>query len=138
MWRVVAIALFACQPQQPLQPSYFSAKRPENAPLDCRETLDCYARCQPLVEECMLLCDRRATSPEVEKARAVNHCGARNGCAADRACEEQHCAAELEACTVPRYAPPPSPMRPPPPMQPPPMQPQPVGPPPPMQPPPPM
>lgn len=114
-WGVLAslVALLACkQPKQPLQPSFFTQKRPENAPLTCKETIDCYAQCQPLVEECMLRCDQRGTAFEVERARAVAYCSAQNGCT-ERACEEERCASPLEVCTAPPpAAAAPSPMRP--------------------------
>src|SRR5258706_7078863 len=102
VWRYVpTIVLLACQPKPPLQPSYFHAQRPENAPLDCKETLDCYAQCKPLVEECMLRCDQRGSSPEVARAREVSYCAARNNCS-EQECTDQHCAAQMDACTAPR------------------------------------
>jgi hypothetical protein len=126
MWRWVWIALVACsQPKQPLQASFFTQKRPENAPLNCKETLDCYGQCKPLVEECMLLCDQRSITPQVTKAREVSYCSARNACADDQACTDQYCGAELQACVAPRVAPAPSPMRPAPVMRPPPTRPPP-------------
>lgn len=101
---VVAFVVIGCkQPKQPLQPSYFTAQRPAGAPATCQETIDCYAQCRPLIEECLIQCDQRSAGRDVERARAVSYCGARNHCSADRACEQQHCAAELEVCTgVPR------------------------------------
>lgn len=110
-YSVVAVGflLLACkQPKQPLQPSYFHAERPANAPASCQETIDCYAQCRPLVEECLIQCDQRSSGQDVERARAVSYCGARNNCSADRACEQQHCVEELEACTAPRFVPPPT------------------------------
>lgn len=105
---IVVIALVACaQPKQPLQPSFFTQARPADAPATCRETIDCYAACKPLVEECLLRCDQRSAEPEIGRARAVSNCGAQNGCHADRACEEQFCAMQLQACPAPRYTPPP-------------------------------
>jgi hypothetical protein len=134
----------ACQPKQPLQPSFFTAKDP-NAPASCKATLDCYAACAPLTEECMLLCDQKSEAHRVESARAVSYCSAQHGCT-DAACTDERCAAEVQACVAPVVAPAPAPMAPQPypgqvggpaPMQPqpypgqPPMQPQPYGPPPP-------
>ena len=101
------MALLACkQPKQPLQPSFFTQPRPADAPTTCRETIDCYAQCRPLVEECLLRCDQRSSSVEIERARAVSNCGAQNNCNAERACEEQFCAMQLQACPAPRYSPP--------------------------------
>jgi hypothetical protein len=98
----------ACnQPKQPLQPSYFTQTRPPDAPRTCRETIDCYAQCEPLVEECLLGCDQLGAPAQVQHARAVSNCGAQNHCNADRACEEQFCGAQLQACPAPRYSPPP-------------------------------
>ena len=132
----VALALIAaCQPKQPLQPSFFTAKDP-NAPASCKATLDCYAACSPLTEECMLLCDQKSEAHRVERARAVSYCSAQHGCT-DQACTDERCGAELQACVVPAVAPAPSPMQPqpypgqlggPPPMQPQPYPGQPAGP----------
>ena len=99
-WHLVwALALLACQqPKQPLQPSYFTQQRAADAPATCRETIDCYAACVPLVEECLLRCDQKTTSPTIERSRAVSLCSAQNSCAADRACEEQFCSLQLQAC----------------------------------------
>lgn len=99
-WHAISlVALLACQqPKQPLQPSYFTQQRPANAPATCRETIDCYAACKPLVEECLLRCDQASTPQAVERSRAVSLCSAQSNCAADRACEEQQCALQLQAC----------------------------------------
>ena len=86
----------ACQPQQPLQASYFTAKDP-NAPATCRQTLACYDRCAPLTEECMLLCDRASYAQAVDAARQVSYCTAQQGCT-EQACTEQRCGAQLAAC----------------------------------------
>ncbi len=95
----VLAALAACkQPKQPLQPSYFTQQKPANAPASCRETIDCYAQCKPLVEECLLRCDQKSSSQAVERAREVSLCSAQNHCDADRTCEEQHCVMQLQAC----------------------------------------
>lgn len=100
----------ACkQPKQPLQPSYFTQPRAADAPRTCRETIDCYAECKPLVEECLMHCDQLSATADIERARAVSNCGAQNNCNADRACEEQFCAMQLQACPAPRYSPPPTP-----------------------------
>jgi hypothetical protein len=105
-WTFVVLALLSCQqPKQPLQPSYFTQRRAADAPATCRETIDCYAQCRPLVEECLLRCDQRSAEPEIQRARAVNNCGAQNGCNAERPCEEQYCAMQLQACPAPRFAP---------------------------------
>lgn len=98
-YALALVAILACQqPKQPLQPSYFTQKKPEGAPATCRETIDCYAACRPLVEECLLRCDQESTPQAVERARAVSLCSAQNNCAADRACEQQSCALQLQAC----------------------------------------
>jgi hypothetical protein len=104
---VWVVVLLSCkQPKQPLQPSYFTQPRGANDPVSCREVIDCYAQCKPLVEECLLTCDQKSTSQIVERARAVNYCGAEHNCAADRSCEQEHCVMQLESCPGPRYAPP--------------------------------
>jgi hypothetical protein len=109
---VIVVALVAaCAPQQPLQPSFFTAKQDPNAPVGCGETLACYARCQPVSEECMLLCDQKGQPRQVELARQVSYCGARNGCE-DQACIDERCAPEMQACTGPAGASAPSPMQP--------------------------
>jgi hypothetical protein len=96
----VLAAVVACQqPKQPLQPSYFTTQKPANAAATCRETIDCYAQCKPIVEECLLRCDQKSTSQAVERARAVSLCSAQNSCAGERACEEQFCAPQLQACS---------------------------------------
>lgn len=107
----ILVLVLGCQPKQPLQPSFFTAQRPADAPADCSETLVCYARCTPLTEECMLLCDQRSYAQSVEKARAVSYCSAQHGCG-DQACTDERCAAELQACTGTRSAPAPSAMQP--------------------------
>jgi hypothetical protein len=112
MWRLLVIALLAaCQPKQPIAPSFFTQARAPGDKLTCRETLDCYDACNPRVEECLLRCDQQAAEPAVERARAVENCGARNACT-DPLCEQERCGPELEACTAPVVAPPPSPMQP--------------------------
>lgn len=113
MSRIVILAALAlaCAPKQPLQPSFFTAPKDPNAPAGCRDTLACYARCEPLTEECMLLCDQNGQPRQVELARAVHYCSARHGCA-DPACTDERCAPELQACTGSAVAPPPSPMQP--------------------------
>lgn len=113
-WLVIA-TLVSCQPKQPLQPSYFTQKKPANAPLDCKETLDCYAACVPLVEECMLRCDERGSYYPVQRARAVANCTAQTGCAGDKECEQERCSGEIQACVDPAHAPQNSPMQEPPP-----------------------
>jgi hypothetical protein len=85
-----------CQPKQPLQPSFFTAKDP-NAPATCRQTVACYDACSPLTEECMLLCDRQSYTQAVDAARAVSYCHAQFGCG-DAACREERCASQLAAC----------------------------------------
>lgn len=108
---LVLLACLACQPKQPLQPSFFTQPKSANASLDCKATLDCYAECQPLVEECMLRCDDRSSYYVVQRARAASNCVAQNGCA-DEACERERCGAEIDAC---RHPPPMQPPPPPPP-----------------------
>ena len=100
----------ACQPKQPLQPSYYTQK-PPNQKTACRETLECYWACTPLTEECMLVCERSSDPRSVERARAVTYCSAQHGCP-DKACTYEKCAPEITACTSPQSAPPPSPMDP--------------------------
>ena len=117
-WLLLSMGVLACQPKQPLQASYFTQKKPANAPLDCKETLDCYAACVPLVEECMLRCDERGSYYPVQQARAAANCTAQTGCAGDKACEQERCGTEILACTDPLRAPPRSPTEPPPPMPP--------------------
>ncbi len=123
---LVLVAMLACQPRHHAEPSYFTQKKPANAPLDCKETLDCYAQCVPLVEECMLRCDERSSYYPVQRARAAANCTAQTGCAGDKECEQERCGGEILACTDPLRAPPPSAMQ-----QPPPSDPQPIPPPPP-------
>jgi hypothetical protein len=114
-WSLALVLAVACQPKQPLQPSYFTKKKPANAPLDCKETLDCYAQCVPLVEECMLRCDERSSYYPVQRARTAANCIAQTGCAGDTKCEQEHCGDAIEACTDPvRVSPPPMPPPPPP------------------------
>ena len=108
---VLLVLLAGCQPRQPLQPSYFTMPPDPNAPVDCEATLACYARCEPLTEECMLLCDQHGQPRQVELARAVTYCSAQHGCS-DQACTDERCATELAACAPPPPAPPPSPMPP--------------------------
>jgi hypothetical protein len=133
---LLIVAAIACQPKQPLQPSFFTQKQ-DSAPATCKQTLACYDACSPLTEECMLLCDQQSNGRAVEKARAVSYCGSQHGCV-DRACTDERCGSELQACVAPRVAPAPPPMQPqpypgqagqpypgPPPPYPPPMQPQP-------------
>lgn len=108
---VFVVLVVACQPKQPLQPSYFTAPPDPNAPASCGDTLACYGRCAPLTEECMLLCDRQAHPRQTELARAVHFCSARHGCT-DQTCTDERCAPELQACTAPAVAPAPSPMQP--------------------------
>ena len=87
----------ACNPKPVVMPGYFSAPRPANAPPNCEETLACYERCVPQVEECMLRCDQCGVSREVARARAVSNCAAIKGCSYP-VCREQQCAAELATC----------------------------------------
>jgi hypothetical protein len=116
-WLIVTV-LWACQPKPPLEASYFTKQRPANDPLDCKETLDCYAACVPLVEECMLRCDERSTYYPVQHARAAANCTAEKGCGGDKTCEQEYCSAEILRCTDPLRAPPPTPAEPPPPAPP--------------------
>ena len=87
---LLIVAAVACQPKQPLQPSFFTQKQ-DNAPATCKQTLACYDACSPLTEECMLLCDQQSNGRAVEKARAVSYCGSQHGCV-DRACSDERCA----------------------------------------------
>jgi hypothetical protein len=107
---LLLVALAACQPKQPLQPSFFT-KQDEHPAASCKQTLTCYDACKPLTEECMLLCDQQSEARAVEKARAVSYCSAQHGCV-DRACSDERCAPELQACISPVVAPAPSPMQP--------------------------
>jgi hypothetical protein len=100
-----------CQPKQPLQASFFTAPKPASAPASCRETLSCYSQCQPMTEECMLVCDQKGHPKQVELARAVTYCSAQHGCT-DQACTDELCATEIHTCTSPAVAPAPSPMNP--------------------------
>ena len=125
---LVILAAIACQPKQPLQPSYFSATRPAGAPATCGETLACYDACQPLTEECMLTCDQQGAPADVTRAREASYCIAQSGCG-DRTCADERCAPQLSACNAPPRVPAPSPMRPAPAMQPPPAGPPPPPPP---------
>jgi hypothetical protein len=111
-WTLVLVTAVACQPRQPLQPSYFTQKKPANAPLDCKETLDCYAQCVPFVEECMLRCDERSSYYPVQRARTAANCTAQTGCAGDTVCEQERCGEQISACTDP-LRPPPAPPPPP-------------------------
>src|SRR5829696_1176809 len=101
--RVIAVivtsmaVLLGCDPKPVVVPGYFSAKRPADAPPTCEQTLACYERCVPKLEECMLRCDQCGVSREVNRARAVANCAAINGCE-DPVCREQQCAPELAAC----------------------------------------
>jgi hypothetical protein len=104
------VALAACQPKQPLQPSFFTQKA-EHPTATCKQTLACYDACTPLTEECMLLCDQNSDGRAVEKARAVSYCGSQHGCV-DQACSNERCAPELQACTASLVAPAPAPMQP--------------------------
>ena len=114
MWRaaLLAAALCACQPKQPLQASYFNADKEKQAPPKCGETLACYGKCDPLTEECMLLCDQKTHARQAELARAVTYCSARHGCADDQACIDEKCGKEKQMCVSPTVAPAPSPMQP--------------------------
>src|SRR5690606_13291938 len=113
VFRIVALFVLAaaCQPKQPLQPSFFTRPKDPNAPADCQATLACYDACAPRTEECLLLCDRRGHPKQVELARAVTYCSAQHGCT-DLACIDERCAAELAACAPPPPIPAPSPMQP--------------------------
>ena len=98
----VAVLLpIACHPKPVVVPGYFTAQRPADAPPTCEQTLACYERCVPAVEECLLRCDQCGVSREVSRARAVSNCAAVAGCT-DRACMEQQCASELATCKA-RY-----------------------------------
>ncbi|HEY5951678.1 MAG TPA: hypothetical protein VIV40_39560 [Kofleriaceae bacterium] len=100
----------ACQPKQPLQPSFFTKQDP-NAPASCEATLTCYDDCKPLTEECMLLCDQKSEPHRVDKARAVSYCSAQYGCT-DRECTGERCGNQLQACVSYGVAPAPSAMQP--------------------------
>ncbi len=99
----VAVLLLplACHPKPVVVPGYFTAERRIDAPPTCEETLACYARCVPLVEECMLRCEQCGVSREVAGARAVSNCATIKGCT-DPVCTEQQCGRELAACKA-RY-----------------------------------
>jgi len=115
MWRALAIALLAasCQPKQPLQASYFNAEKAKQGPATCGDTLACYGKCEPMTEECMLLCDQKGHPKRVELARAVTYCSAQHGCTADdRSCIDAKCATEIQACTAPPVVAAPTQMRP--------------------------
>ncbi len=103
-------ALTACQPKQPLQPSFYTQK-PANSKTTCRQTLECYWACTPLTEECMLLCDQKSDPHAIDRARAVPYCSAQHGCA-DKACTYEKCPNEIQACTSPPTGPAPAPMQP--------------------------
>jgi len=110
---VILLALAtACQPKQPLQPSFFTKKPDANAPASCTQTLACYDACSPLTEECMLLCDQKSEAHAVDRARKVSYCSAEHGCAGDRGCTDERCAEQVRACVSPVVAPAPSQMRP--------------------------
>jgi hypothetical protein len=113
-WLLLLVGALACSYRQPNQQGYFTQKKPANAPLDCKETLDCYAQCVPLVEECMLRCDDRSSYYPVQRARVAANCTAQKGCAGDKVCEQERCGTEILACTDPLRAPPPSEQEPPP------------------------
>lgn len=98
---VAVLSPIACDPKPVVVPGYFTAKRPANAPPTCEETLACYDRCVPGLEECLLLCDQCGVSREVSRARAVENCAALMGCT-DRECIEQRCTSELATCKA-RY-----------------------------------
>ena len=93
----IALALVACQPKQPLQPSYFTTNKNPHPPASCSDTLACYSRCAPVTEECMLLCDQHSQSPHTDQARAVTYCSAQHGCT-DAACTDAKCSSEMQAC----------------------------------------
>jgi hypothetical protein len=116
---IALIGLFACSYKQPNQQGYFTQKKSANTPLDCKETLDCYAQCVPLVEECMLRCDDRGSYYPVQRARAAANCTAQQGCAGDKVCEQERCGEQISACTDPLRPPP---LPPPPPLSEPPPQ----------------
>jgi hypothetical protein len=107
---LLIVAVAACQPKQPLQPSFFTTKG-DQPKTSCKQTLACYDACTPLTEECMLLCDQQSDARAVEKARAVSYCGAQHGCA-DQACSDERCAPQLQACISPYVAPAPAVMQP--------------------------
>ncbi len=108
---MVLVLVAACQPKQPLQPSYFTQPKDPNAPADCQATLACYDACAPRTEECLLLCDRRGHPKQVELARAVTYCSAQHGCT-DQACIDARCQPDLAACAPAPPALAPSPMQP--------------------------
>lgn len=93
----IALALVACQPKQPLQPSYFTTNKNPHPPASCGDTLTCYSRCAPVTEECMLLCDQHSQSPHTDRARAVTYCSAQHGCT-DAACTDAKCSTEMQTC----------------------------------------
>lgn len=94
---VSVVLPIACHPKPVVVPSYFTAPRPADAPPTCEETLACYERCAPNVEECLMRCDQCGVSREVKRARAVSNCAAIKGCT-DPVCREQQCAPELTTC----------------------------------------
>lgn len=97
MVSVAVLMPLACDPKPVVVPGYFTAQRPADAPPTCEETLACYARCGPPVEECRMRCDQCGVSRDVARARAVSNCAAIKGCT-DPVCTEQQCAPELAAC----------------------------------------
>lgn len=104
----VALLLAGC-PAQHERASFYSKNKPADGTDTCAQTLECYDRCVPLVEECMLQCDGHGSYYPVQHARDVANCTAQAGCSPDdHACRDQYCGAQVQACMQPAAGPPPA------------------------------
>lgn len=89
--------------QQPYPQQPYAYAPPPQASASCQDTLQCYGQCNPLTQQCMGVCDQRATPDAQQNAHATLQCMAQSGCA-DQQCVAQRCGAQLSACTNGAYA----------------------------------
>lgn len=96
---VVLLVVVACQPKQPVAPSYFHAQpQPARTYASCQETVSCYTRCNPFTEQCMQTCDSTTTPNDATQARALTSCVSANRCN-DAQCAQQQCSQQLSMCS---------------------------------------
>lgn len=91
------VVVAACQPKQPVAPSYFHAQ-PQTAQTyaSCQETVSCYTRCNPFTEQCMQTCDSVTTPNDALQARALTSCV--SSCH-DDTCAKQQCSQQIAMCS---------------------------------------
>lgn len=95
----LVVLLAACQPKQPMAPSYFHAQ-PQSAQTyaSCQETVSCYTRCNPFTEQCMQACDSATTPGDAAGARSLTSCMSSSGCH-DDGCAKQQCSQQIAMCS---------------------------------------